>query len=87
MRCKSVDVQVQRLMHLASNRASEMMQDLKEVLQQHEASRVSSRVRRHASAPQQLGAISRSVNMLPPNDISGTEPCTTCAWSTPTSLL
>ncbi|CAL5227877.1 g10917 [Coccomyxa viridis] len=64
--------QVQRLMHLASNRASEMMQDLKEVLQQHEASRVSSRVRRHASAPQQLGATSRSVNMLPPNDISAT---------------
>ena len=82
-----MDVQVQRLMHLASNRASEMMQDLKGVLQQHEASRVSSRVRRHASAPQQLGATSRSVTMLPPSDISGTELCTTRAFSKPISLL
>ena len=64
--------QVQRLTHLASTRASEMMQDLKAVLQQHEASRVSARVRRHASAPQQqLGALPRSITALPMADITG----------------
>ena len=79
--------QVQRLTHLASTRASEMMQDLKAVLQQHEASRVSIRVRRHASAPQQLGATSRSVTTLLAGDVTGTEPCTTCAYSEQNSFL
>lgn len=74
-------VQVQRLVHLASNRASEMMQDLQEVLRQHEASRVSMRVRRHASAPQQLDAIARSVTALLPGDVTGIETCTPGAYS------
>ena len=80
-------VQVQRLTHLASTRASEMMQDLKVVLQQHEASRVSMRVRRHASAPQQLGATSRSVTALFAGDVTGTEPCTPCQTSKRVSFL
>ncbi len=63
--------QVQRLIHLASNRASEVMQELKEVLQKHEASRVSMRVRRHASASQQQGSASRAVTVLPPGDVTG----------------
>ena len=63
--------QVQRLIHLASNRAGEVMQELNEVLQKHEASRVSMRVRRHASASQQQGSASRAVTVLPPGDVTG----------------
>ena len=48
------------------------MQTLKAALQRHEASMVSMRVRRHASAPQQpLGALPHSVTLLPPADVTG----------------
>ncbi len=61
-----------RLTQLAGERAGELMQTLKAALQRHEASMVSMRVRRHASAPQQpLGALPHSVTLLPPADVTG----------------
>ena len=71
-------LQVQRLTHLASSRAGEVMQELREVLRQHEASRVSMRVRRrHVAAPQEPGYASRSVTTLPSGDVAGAQPLTT----------
>lgn len=70
--------QVQRLTHLASSRAGEVMQELREVLRQHEASRVSMRVRRrHVAAPQEPGYASRSVTTLPSGDVAGAQPLPT----------
>ena len=64
--------QMHRLTQLAGERAGELMQTLKAALQRHEASMVSMRVRRHASAPQQpLGALPHSVTLLPPADVTG----------------
>ena len=69
--------QVKRLTHLSSSRAGEVMQELREVLRQHEASRVSMRVRRrHVAAPQEPGYASRSVTTLPSGDVAGAQPLT-----------